>query len=157
MCDSINNYLDVAIKTALTTGIAGSVLTFLGLYFKAKIKSLIQYSTKLIFDKQLENYKTEISNKQKAVILAEIFTEWIIYNRKDTEDNSTKLNKLVWEASIWLPKDILEELNKRLKNDTEAKAVFEIVIEARKLIWQDKKEHINKDAINNFMHYFEKK
>jgi len=96
---------------------------------------------KLVFKKKLENYKNNEIKKQKAVLIADLLSEWI----SDPEDRKN-LNKLTLEAFIWLPKDIAEKLSLLLSHDRNSPQIREIVAEVRKLIL-DKKEAIDPNII----------
>lgn len=78
----------------------------------------------------LENtIKFEYGKREQAVIIASLFAEWI-----DNPSERKELNRLAWEASLWLPDDLALEVNKRLNNAPDAKDIREIIIEIKGLI-----------------------
>jgi hypothetical protein len=66
--------------------------------------------------------------------VAELFSKWIFV--KDEKSNTRELNKLSFEMSLWLPDDMVIEINKRLKNLTDAKPAQDLLVECRKIIQQ---------------------
>ena len=125
MNDLILNLLETAIKTTII-GVIGTFFVFL---FKEKIKALIQYSIKYAFDKRLEDYKTKEIKRQKAILIADLLSEWIS-NPKDRKN----LNKLTFEAFIWLPKETAMKLSDLLSLERGAPQIREVLAEVRMLI-----------------------
>ncbi len=77
-------------------------------------------------------------------MVASLFAEWI-----DSPKEHKELNRLAWEATLWLPDNIAEEVNKRLINAPDAKDLKEIIVDVKGLI------HGQKSTINpmNIVHY----
>ena len=119
----------------LTSGFTSVILSGIIFLFRQKIISYIQYSTKLQFDKKLEDYKDEEIKRQKATLIAELISEWISFP-KDTK----RLNQLTLEAFIWLPKDTANKLSQRLANREDAPDVRELVSDVRKMILGDNQQ-----------------
>ena len=98
----------------------------------------------LIFAKKLEDYRTKENLRQKAILIANLLSEWC----SDPEDNKI-LNQLTWEATIWLPKDIAAKLNQCLSYSKDAPNIKEIIADVRKLIL-GKKQEIDANTIIHF-------
>jgi len=100
------------------------------------------------YSKVLEDYKNEAVIKQKAAIIAEFISEWIYAGKKQfanyppSAEFAKTLNRLSFEAFLWLPKESAIEVSRLLTNDSEAKN-FKIVLE-------EIREHIlgNKEKID---------
>lgn len=71
----------------------------------------------------------EFRKREQAAIVASLFAEWI-----DRPTERKELNRLAWEATLWLPDDFAVEVNKRLNNAPEAKDVKEILVNIKGLI-----------------------
>jgi hypothetical protein len=89
---------------------------------------------KLVFEKKLENYKKKEIIKQRAILIADLISEWI-----SCPEDRKKLNQLTLEAFIWLPEDIATKLSLLLSHDRNAPQTREIVAEVRKIILDEKK------------------
>jgi len=113
------------VQGIIFTGFAG-ILIFI---FHEQFKALIQFSTKYFFDKKLEDYKTKEIKRQKAILIADLISEWI-----SLPENRKKLNQLTLEAFIWLPKDTAIKLSGLLSHSPTALNVREIIAEVRQLI-----------------------
>ena len=109
MCE----FSEFILKTVIEGVIVGGVVAFGVNFFIAK-------------------YERKKVNREKAILIAELLSEW----NSDPTDRK-KLNQLTWEASIWLPKDLLKKLNQRLRNIENAPNAFELVAETRKIILGD--------------------
>jgi hypothetical protein len=107
------------------------------------ISGIIVGFIKLLFEKNIEKYKNNEIIKQKAVLIADLLSEWI---SKPIPENSKKLNQLTLEAFIWLPKDIATKLSQLLSNQNNAPQLREIVAEVRKLML-NKNESIDPNII----------
>ena len=53
------------------------------------------------------------------------------------KDQRTKLNKLSFQATLWLPTELAIEVGKALQNRQDAKSIFEILLLARKVLLDD--------------------
>ena len=61
------------------------------------------------FDRKLERFRFEQQRRERAAMIAELFAEWIAKS-----PDVKRLNQLSFEASLWLPANIVVELSKRL-------------------------------------------
>jgi len=128
----MNDYFWSLVDVALKTVVVGLVGVLFGFLFKEKFKSIIKYSVKHIYDKKLEDYKKEEVVRQKAILIADLLSEWM--TRPIGSKDRKRLNQLSLEAFILLPKDIAEMLSKRLLNEDDAVNSRNIAAEVRKLI-----------------------
>jgi hypothetical protein len=86
--------------------------------------------TKTIYLKQMEDYRTELSTRAKAEIISSVFALW----KQAPSPELKELNRLAWEATLWLPDDIALEVNKRLQNRPDAKDIKQILVDVKSLI-----------------------
>lgn len=97
-----------------------AALQFLtSLWLKARFESSIRHE----YDKKLENFRFETRKREQSALVAAVLSEWI------SIDVSHKLlNKLVWEATLWLPDPLAKDLNARLANAPDAQSLQEILV-----------------------------
>lgn len=117
-------------KIFFTSSVGGLVALFL---LRTWLTARITNSIKSEYDRQLEVYKRELDRKQKIELVAELLAEWIKHPNGEQipKDQRTKLNKLSFQASLWLPKELAVELNKALQLRPDAKSIFDILLFAR--------------------------
>src|SRR5690606_25305893 len=101
-------------------------------FFKLWISKKIQYAVKLRYEKQLEEVKYSHTIKQKASLIAELIAEWL-----SKPEDRKHLNKLTFEAFLWLPKDIASDLSNLLSHKSESKSVREIIVSVRKYLLEE--------------------
>jgi hypothetical protein len=98
-----------------------------------------------IIEKYLENtIKFEFTKREQAAMVASLFAEWI-----DRPTERKELNRLTWEATLWLPDDLAREVNKRLNNAPDAKDIKEILVDIKRLI-HGRKSNLNPIEIVHF-------
>lgn len=78
------------------------------------------------YNKQLEEFKQELLIKHKAEIIAELLAEWLA---KPTDKK--RLNELSFQAFLWLPDDICNELSDVLAHNTNYTTFREIIQKTR--------------------------
>ncbi len=90
--------------------------------------------------------KTEfdLRKREQAAIIASLFAEWI-----DRPEEKKELNRLTWEATLWLPDGLAKEVNQRLANEPTAKNTKEILVDIKGLI-QGRKSSLNPSDIVHF-------
>lgn len=93
------------------------------------IKLRLQYSIKNEYDKSIERYKKELENKKRSELIASLFSEWLScpIDRKE-------LNRLTFEAFLWLPDDIAKELSATLSHQEDAESVRKILLRVRNFL-----------------------
>lgn len=86
----------------------------------------------------------EFKKREQAALIASLFSEWI-----DKPENRKELNRLTWEANLWLPDNIANEVNKSLAHRPDAKDIREIIVSVKGLI-QGKKSSLLPSSIVYF-------
>lgn len=114
------------IATLVTTGAFSALLYFL---ITEKLKAQIQYSTKINYDRLVEDYKYGQLQRQKAALVAELLAEWTSY-----PNDYKKLNQLTLEAFMWLPKETALKLSDLLSHEQGASSVRDILAEVRTIL-----------------------
>ena len=107
--------------------------------------AVIQTLATFILKSVLQNTITfEFKKREQAAMVASVFAEWM-----DRPKEQKDLNRLTWEATLWLPDDIAQEVNKRLRNAPDAKDLKEILVDIKGLI------HGRKSKMNpmDIVHY----
>jgi hypothetical protein len=94
------------------------------------LKGRFEATLKHTFDRKLEDLKFEIRQREQAAMMAELLSEWVANNPPDKK----RLNRLTWEASLWLPEDVARDLCATLNHKPGAKSVKELLIEVRKIL-----------------------
>jgi len=99
----------------------------------------ITNSIKSEYDHQLEIFKRQLDKKQKIELISELLAEWIKYpiGEPIPREQRTKLNKLSFQLTLWLPKGLAEEMNKTLQHQENAKTIFDILLLARKELFEE--------------------
>lgn len=122
------------------TSIAGVIVTFLA---KGWIETRLKESIKHEYDQKLARFRQELEEeqlaKQRIALVAELIAEWMANPPGEifSKDYRTRLNRLSFQASLWLPADLAIELSKRLQNKPDAKTSWELVLFARRLLTGD--------------------
>ncbi|MDU8357269.1 hypothetical protein [Pseudomonas syringae group sp. J309-1] len=111
-------------------GIAGMgiVLWLLRTWFAERIKQSIghEYAVKL------EEWKKSEQIRVKSEAIASLLAEWMSF-----PDDQRNLNKLTFEAYLWLPTDILRLLTKTLTHSATAPNARDILWHVRKHLLED--------------------
>jgi protein subunit release factor A len=109
-------------------------LLFSGLQFLMAtwLKSRIESSIKHEYDQQLEKIKATLSfnskKREESALVAELLAEWV----SKPETHKT-VNKLLWEASLWLPDEETKELNNLLAHEGDI-TTKQMLVKIRKII-----------------------
>jgi len=108
--------------------VASNALLFALLQFIAStwLKARLEASIRSEYDRRLEQYRRELDRREKATMVAELFAEWMSH-----PDDLKHLNRLTWEASLWLPSHLVKAVSKRLHNSADAQDIKEILVEVR--------------------------
>lgn len=87
---------------------------------------------KNIYAKELEEYRFDLKNREQAAKIAQILAI-IHYYGKD--QSRRELQQVVWEASIWLPADVVRKLTDHLQQHNKMGSdPNQVVVAVRKLI-----------------------
>ncbi len=134
----------MTLKTIIYFGGMGAILIAL---FVFALKEWLKSSINAEYKKQHEIFTRELDRKNKIEIVSELLAEWIKNNQKTnmSSEYRTKLNRLSFESTLWLPPSLSKELAKTLQLEANAKNIFEILIMARKELIDDKEELTPKD------------
>jgi dihydroneopterin aldolase len=106
------------------------------------ILNKIQYSVKFQYDKRIEELKDEYSKRSRAALIADLLSEWLSYPEKQKT-----LNKLTFEAFLWLPEEIAKKISLRLSNNQNSPEIQEIIVDVRRFLLQTKDSVEPKDII----------
>lgn len=82
---------------------------------------------KKTLQQELEDYKTQQQVRFKAELIAELLAIWI-----SNPTDLSGLNKLTFQAFLWLPDDIALELSRLLSHHKDRRSVVYIIAEVRK-------------------------
>lgn len=126
---------------SITTSLILSVIAYL---FRNTLVSWIGNRIKHSFDIRLVDYKTKEDRRLKAVVIAELISEW-----SSEKVDYKKLNRLTYEAFIWLPEDIVIDLSNMLAKVGGSKSAKEILVNVRKELWGIK-DKVTADQIIHF-------
>lgn len=128
--------LEVILAALASGGVSAGIVVFLARgWVEAKIKASIEHE----YQKQLVLFQQELERKQKVALVAELVAEFIKIPQGEALPREQRhlLNKLSFQATLWLPRELAVELSKRLQNKPDAKSAFEIILLARKLLTDD--------------------
>lgn len=124
--------LDILLAALLGSagGIAGTglILWLLRTWFAERIKQSIGHEYAI----KLEEWKKSEQVRLKSEAIASLLAEWMSF-----PDDQRTLNKLTFEAYLWLPTDILKLLTKTLTNDPTAPNARDILWHVRKHLLED--------------------
>lgn len=97
-------------------------------WFKSRIESSIKHE----YDKQLEEIKAALNfnskKREESALVAELLAEWV-----SRPEKHKTVNKLLWEASLWLPDKEAKELNNLLAHEGDI-TTKQMLVEIRKII-----------------------
>lgn len=107
------------------------------------VSARINHGTKHIYDEMLESVKNSHAKialqeknsreiRLKSAIIAELFAEWLSPN-----SDRKKLRQLTFEAFLWLPLPLANELSLILAHEDNAMDSREFIIQVRKLLLGD--------------------
>lgn len=118
----------------------------------ARLEKSIQHE----YDKKIEDYKIEELHRQKAEVVAKLFSKWLKYRGKEDEILSDKdlidyyeeLTKMSYEIALWIKDEkLLSEIMLRLTNNNQAKDKRVLIGEIRKLILNNKEDCFDSQEI----------
>lgn len=123
----------------------GIIQWLLAIWIKKRLEASIQHE----YAKKLEDYKFSQLQRQKAEVIASLFSEWAKYYGKEADilndeeliDYWKRLNEMSMQISLWIPDaKLLKEIMSRLQNKEGAKDVRMLMGDIRKLILNDGKD-----------------
>jgi len=132
---------DTIIIIISTSTVTITLLIFIVFLLKNWILKKIQYAVKFEYDKKIEEFKEENVKRSKANLIAELLSEWI-----SLPTEQKKLNKLTFEAFLWLPKSIASKLSNLLADKPDSPSTREIINDVRNYLLKDEQK-INENEI----------
>ncbi|MEW6992634.1 hypothetical protein AADZ91_18395 [Colwelliaceae bacterium 6441] len=116
--DVVFEWIKIGGGAALIIGVVG--FAFTKLLDMAVHKSLEEFKNELAFDNK---------RKEQAALVAELIAEWV----KEPMDK-TLVNKLLWEATLWLPEPEVEKLHKVFVLAEDAPNTMQMLLDIRSVI-----------------------
>jgi hypothetical protein len=90
------------------------------------LKGRFESSIRQVYDKRLEDFRLQFKQREQAAVIAELLAEW-----SSEHPDPKRLNRLIWEASLWLPAETVAELVKVVRNSPDARPVKQLLVEVR--------------------------
>lgn len=112
------------------TSVAAPLIVWLaGKWIGSRIDSSIKHE----YDKRKIEYESELRRRERAQLVAELLAEWMSTPPDDamSSDQRKRLNKLSFEATLWLPQEIAAELSQVLQHDPRAPNMFDLLLRVR--------------------------
>jgi hypothetical protein len=132
--------LEAFFAAVVGTALSGAVVAFLA---KSWLETRLKESIKHEYDQKMALFKKELDEKQlerqKIELVSELIAEWMACPPGEifTKEYRTRLNRLSFQASLWLPSELAIELSKRLQTKPDAKSSWELILFARRLLTGD--------------------
>lgn len=121
---------------------ASAVITYAT---KHKYDEMIE-SIKLSYATALDREKNDRELRLKSALIAELLAEWL-----SRPDDRTNLRKLTYEAFLWLPAPLAEELSKILSHKDNAKDPKAFLLDVRQLLL-GKDDSLREESVIHFPH-----
>ena len=118
----------IAILSAFSTISLSLVGVFI---FRSWIIERLRWSIKHKYDMKILEVEHQKEIRLKGEVVAELFAQWI---RKNGKLDYYELNRLSFQAFLWLPKDLAEELSECLSHTDDAKDIRTLLSEIRKYL-----------------------
>jgi len=90
------------------------------------LKARFESSIGQVYDKRLEEFRLQFKQREQAAVVAELLAEW-----SSGQYDPKRLNRLIWEASLWLPAETVAEISKVVRNSPDARPVKQLLVEVR--------------------------
>ena len=118
--------------------VVAGLSAYFGAYFSEKGKNLATKEdirritaeiekVKTAYAEQLERYKRDLENRFKAEKVADLFARAFY-----TDENLRDFNRLNWELSLYLPRDIVCEISQKLVKARTPDEAMKVLIMVRK-------------------------
>ena len=105
-----------------------SALGIVGYLCRIWIANRLRWSIKHEYDIKMLEVESQKEIRLKGEVVADLLAEWI---RKNGKLDYHQLNKLTFQAFLWLPKELAEDLSNCLSHKPGAKDVRNILIDIR--------------------------
>ena len=116
----------IAILSSVSTITIASIIIY---FFRSWLVMKLRWSMKHKYDKEMLKVDTQKEIRLKAEVVADLFAEWI---RTNDEINRYQLNKLSFQAFLWLPNNLAEDLSHCLSHTQNAKDIRVLLTDIRK-------------------------
>jgi hypothetical protein len=114
----------------------GLIVGFLVARYKSQLtKQLEEYKNSLA--KELELYRFENNRREQSAIVAECLAAWCSILELNNPQETERLHKLTWEATLKLPDDIAVRLNEILAHKSQ-ESIKNILVDVKKFLWGEK-------------------
>jgi hypothetical protein len=132
-------FLQNALTAAIGAGLGTAALAFLGkTWIESRVKASIDYEYAIKLEgfkaellsenaRRAEESKRELQIRDRAAKIAELIAEWYSW-----PESQKQLNALTFEAFLWMPDDVLNDLSAVLSHSPGAPDVREVLSKARK-------------------------
>ena len=87
----------------------------------------ITHSIKHEYDLKLEDFKRDQLRKEKAAVVSELLAEWTHLQGTDTK----RLNQLLWELTLYLPSELVCDVNSLVRGSPNGKTAPELLVAVR--------------------------
>ncbi len=131
----------IAIISSISTV---TILGFAGYIFRSWILVRLKASIKHEYDLKILEVQRQKEIRLKGEIVSELLAQWI---RKNGTIDYYELNKLSFQAFIWLPKDIAEELSSSLAHKPGAQDLRVLIKNIRTYLQSEDDGFKSKDVI----------
>lgn len=129
----MQDYFLTVLVTLTGTGIAATVLAWLlGKWVGARIDS----SIKAEYDRLKLQEEIDQRRREKAQLVAELLAEWMStpLDGAMSPEQRKQINRLSFEATLWLPEEIAIDLSKVLQHDPSAGNQFDLLLRVRSIL-----------------------
>lgn len=86
-------------------------------------------ATKAAYARELEQYKTQLKRHEQSILVATILSR-ALGGSQATHD----LNRELWEAQLWLPAPIAQQLSNVLVENATVAGIKDLLVSVRKLL-----------------------
>ncbi|MGR2893543.1 hypothetical protein ABMX90_22325 [Vibrio vulnificus] len=115
----------IALMSSLSTVTVIAIVAYL---LRTWIATRLRWSVKHEYDKKMLEVESQKEIRLKGEVVAELLAQWI---RKNGNLDYHQLNKLTFQAFLWLPRELAEDLSNSLSHKPGAKDVRQILIDIR--------------------------
>ncbi|EOA6545674.1 hypothetical protein ACH7VC_004634 [Vibrio vulnificus] len=105
-----------------------TILGFVAFIFKNWILERLKASIKYEYDLKFAEVEHQREMRLKGEVVAELLAQWL---RADKELDYYQLNKLAFQAFVWLPEDLAKDLSESLANKAGSDDVRTLVKKVR--------------------------
>jgi hypothetical protein len=111
-----------------------AILGFVGYLLRSWIIERLKASIKHEYDLKMFEVERQREIRLKGEIVADLLAQWI---RKKGKPDYHELNRLSFQAFIWLPKNLAEKLSNSLSNEPGSVELRDLIKEIRTYLQED--------------------